>query len=150
MTDAIRTAAGVCTAVNLAAGLVGAWAWWRGTSGAAGRMFWPLCRAGQALAALLALLGAVALATGYDAGSSLLFLYLLLPVVVSFIGEQLRIASAQTVLDQRGLESAQDMERLAEREQRSIVLAIVGREAGVMALACLVMAFLALRALGTL
>ena len=149
MTGAAEIAAGVCAAVNLAAGLVGGWAWWRGTSGAAGRMFWPLCRTGQIAAGALAVLAGVAILTGYDAPNSLLYLYLVLPIVVSVIAEQLRLASAQTILDQRGLETAQAMEGLPEAEQRSIVLAIVGREIGILALAAFVIAFLALRVLGT-
>lgn len=149
MTGAAETAASLCAALNLAAGLVGAWAWWRGTSGAAGRMFWPLCRAGQIAAGGLAVLAGVAIVTGYDAPDSLLYLYLLLPLVVSVIAEQLRLASAQTILDQRGLQSAREMEGLTDAEQRSIVLAIVGREIGVLALAGFVVAFLALRVLGT-
>jgi len=65
---------------------------------------------------------------------------------VSFVAEQLRIVSADTVLAARGLESAQDMRALADAEQRSIVLAIVRRELGVMTLAALVILGLALRA----
>jgi hypothetical protein len=57
------------------------------------------------------------------------------------------VLAAQTVLDARGLEDAQAVGRLAEREQRSVVLQIVRRELGVMALAAGVIAFLALRAL---
>jgi hypothetical protein len=149
MTSAAQIAAGVCAAVNLAAGSVGAWAWWRGTSGAAGRAFWPLCRAGQIMAGALSVLAAVALLSGYDAPSSLLYLYLILPLVVSILAEQLRLAAAQTILDQRGMDSAREMEELDEAGQRSIVLAIIGREIGILALAGFVIAFLALRVLGT-
>jgi hypothetical protein len=69
---------------------------------------------------------------------------------VSFIAEQFRVTSAETVLEANGLEDAQAMRRLDDAGQRSIVLAIVRREMGVMALAALVVAFLALRAVGTL
>ena len=62
------------------------------------------------------------------------------------VAEQLRITSAESVLAARGLESAQDMRGLDEAAQRSIVLAIVRREIGVMALAALVILGLALRA----
>ena len=65
---------------------------------------------------------------------------------MSFVAEQLRIASAETVLAARGLDAAQDMRALDEAGQRSIVLAIVRRELGVMALAALVILGLALRA----
>lgn len=149
MTQAAQIAAIACAIVNLAAGAAGGWAWWRDTGGAAARAFWPLCRAGQAGATVLAVIAAVAIATGYDAPSSLVYLYLLLPIAVSVIAEQLRLAAAQTILDQRDLENARAMEALSEPEQRSIVLAIVGREIGVLALGALVIAFLALRVLGT-
>jgi hypothetical protein len=149
MTSAAQIAASVCAAVNLAAGIVGAYAWWRGTTGAAGRAFWPLCRAGQITAGALALLAGVAILTGYDAPSSLLYLYLILPIVVSVFAEQLRLAAAQTILDQHGMESARDMEALDAAGQRSIVLAIVGREIGILAIGAFVIAFLALRVLGT-
>jgi hypothetical protein len=68
---------------------------------------------------------------------------------VSFIAEQLRIASAQAVLDQRGYESATAVGKLAEDEQRTIVVAIVQRELGVMVLAALVMVALLARAATT-
>ena len=69
--------------------------------------------------------------------------------MVSIIAEQLRLASAQTVLDQRELEDAQAVGALPEEEQMTIVRAIMRREAGVMTIAALVIAFLALRVLGT-
>jgi hypothetical protein len=53
------------------------------------------------------------------------------------------------VLDARGLEDAQAVGRLDEDGQRSVVLAILRREMGVMTLAAVVVVFLALRAWGT-
>jgi len=132
-------------AANLVAGGLGAWAWWRGE---AGRAFWWAVRAGQAAATALAVLAAVLLVSGYDARQDLLYLYLLLPIAVSIIAEQLRVASAQTVLDQRGIEDAQAVGRLPETQQHDVVWAIVRREAGVMTVAALVIALLALRVLG--
>jgi hypothetical protein len=87
--------------------------------------------------------------TGFAPADSLFWLYALLPLAVGFVAEQFRLAAAQTVLDSRDLEDAQAVGRLDERGQRSVVLAIVRREIGVMALAALVVAFLALRAYGT-
>ena len=136
-------AALVCAAVNLLAGAVGAWHWWQVTTG---RLFWPLARLGQACAVALAALAGVLAVTGSDPDSGLFWLYAVLPVAVSFIAEQLRVASAQTVLDARDLEDARAMAALPEGQQRSIVLAIVRREMGVMAAAALVICFLALRA----
>ena len=87
--------------------------------------------------------------TGFAPADGLFWLYALLPVAVGFVAEQLRLAAAQTVLDARGLEDAQAVGRLDEAGQRSVVRAILRREMGVMALAALVVAFLALRAWGT-
>jgi hypothetical protein len=130
----------------LAAGAVGAWRWW---TVAPSRTFWVLCRTTQGLAIAGAVVAGVLYLAGFDPADGLYWLYALLPVAVSFVGEQLRLLSAQTVLDARGLEDAQAVGRLPEDGQRSVVLAIVRREMGVMTLTCLVIAFLALRALGT-
>ena len=61
----------------------------------------------------------------------------------------MRVASAQTILDQRDLDSAQAVGALPEHEQRGVVIEIVRREIGVMALSAFVVVFLALRAAGT-
>jgi hypothetical protein len=146
MADAAAAGALIVAAINAAAAAWGAWRWWIVSPS---RAFWVLVRAGQAAAAGLAILsGALALA-GYEPADGLYWLYALLPVAVSFVAEQFRIASAQTVLDARDLEDAQAVGRLDEAGQRSVVLAIVRREMGVMALAAFVVAFLALRAAGT-
>ena len=65
------------------------------------------------------------------------------------MAEQLRVASAQTILDQRGLEGSEAVAGLPEQEQQTLVAQIVRREIGVMALSALVVVFLALRAAGT-
>jgi len=80
----------------------------------------------------------------------LYYLYALLPIFIGFAAEQLRILSAQTVLDARGFEDAQAVAVLPEAEQNALVLTIVRRETGVMALAGLVIAFLCWRALITI
>ena len=139
-------AAVIVAVLNLGAGALGGVAWWRGE---AARPFWPAVRVGQLSTTFLAVLAGVLLVSGYDADSDLLYLYLLLPIAVSIIAEQLRLASAQTVLDQRGLENAQAVGALPADEQMAIVHAIMRREAGVMTVAALVIAFLALRVLGT-
>lgn len=129
-------------AVNAAAGLYGAWCWWRLTSP---RAFWWLARTGQALVALEALQGSVLLLAGEEL-PRLHLVYGLVPLGISFVAEQLRVASAQTVLDQRGLESPQAVGDLPAGEQREIVEAIVRRELGVIAASALVITFLGLRA----
>ncbi len=129
--------------VNAAAGALGAWRWWRVEPSDA---FWVLARAGQAAAAVLVLVAGVAYVMGSRPDDGLFWVYALTPVAVGFFAEQFRLISAQTVLDARGLENAQAMGRLPEAEQRSIVLQIVRRELGVVALSAGVVAFLALRA----
>ncbi len=113
------------------------------------RVFWILARAGQIASGALAVVAGILALGGHEPADGLFWLYAVLPAVVSFVAEQFRIASAQTVLDARDLEDAQAVGRLDEQGQRSVVLAIVRREIGVMALAALVVAFLALRAAGT-
>jgi hypothetical protein len=128
------------------AAVVGAWAWWylRSSQG-----FWWVVRASQAVAIVLAVTAGIAAAAGHRPDDGLFWVYALTPVVVSFVGEQLRIVSAQTILDARGLADAQAVGALPDTEQRSIVTAIVRREVGVMALAAGVTCFLALRAVAT-
>ena len=146
MTQVAELFALVVVVTNAAAAVVGAWRWWTVEPS---RAFWALCRAGQAAAVGLALCAGVLAALGFGPDDGLFWLYALLPVVVSYVAEQLRIVSAQTVLDARGLEDAAAMGRLDEPGQRSIVLAIVRREIGVMTIAAVAIAFLALRAWGT-
>jgi len=136
----------VVAAINLLAGALGGWAWHRDE---ASRAFWLTARAGQFAATAMAGLALVMIVSGYHPGSGLLWLYMILPVAVSIIAEQLRIGSAQTVLDANDLEDAQAVGRLAESDQQLIVHAIVRRETGVIALAALVIVVLALRVLAT-
>lgn len=118
-----------------AATLWGAWCWWRWQPG---QWFWRLLRAAQATVVLEVVLGGVLLLT-HKKAVTLHYIYGVLPILVSFIGEQLRIASAQMVLDSRGFESTEEVGRLPATEQRQLVLSIVRREVGVMTLAALVM-----------
>lgn len=134
------------TALALATALLGAWVWWR-SSGS--RIFWGMWRATQLATTVLAAVALAAAITGIDPKSGLFWLYMLLPIAVSVIAEQLRIATAQYVLDQRGLEDAQAVGRLEPAGQREIVHQIAGRELATAALACVVIGFLALRVLGT-
>jgi hypothetical protein len=146
MTETAHVIALCVAIVNGCAGVVAAVLWWRVEP----RPYaWWLIRAGQAAAVAQALAAGVLAASGMKPADGLYWLYALLPVAVGFVAEQLRIASAQTVLDARDLEDAQAVGRLPEDEQRSVVLQIVRRELGVMAAAALVVAFLALRAAGT-
>jgi hypothetical protein len=130
------------TAVNAAAGLLGAWCWWRRRPS---RAFWPLLRAGQALVAVTAADGVILLALG-EKLPALHLIYGLTPLGVSFVGEQLRLASADSVLQARDLEGTDAVRALPEGEQRALVAEIVRREMGVMAASALVVVLLALRA----
>jgi hypothetical protein len=135
----------VVIAVNALAALAGLYAWWRAPT----RMFWPLLRAGQALVMIEAVIGAALLLDGKDL-PRLHLIYGLVPIAVAFVAEQLRLASAETVLQQHELEGAKDVARLPEPEQRALVAAIVRRETGVMAASAAVVALLCLRAQGWL
>jgi hypothetical protein len=143
MTAVHAAVGGLMCALFAAAAALGGWRWWRVEPSEA---FWRLLRAAQVIMLLEAGLGGVLLLLGKQPSDDLHYVYGLLPIAVSFVAEQLRITSAETVLAARGLESAQDMHGLDGVEQRSIVVAIVRREIGVMALAALVILALALRA----
>jgi hypothetical protein len=131
-------------AVNLAAGAWGVWCWWVDRPATA---FWPLLRIGQGLVIVQAADGAVLLLAGHDL-PELHLIYGLVPLGVSFVAEQLRLVTAETVMAQRGLEGRAGVEALPEAEQHELVRAIVRREMGVMAASALVVAALGVRASG--
>src|SRR5271165_6221854 len=106
-------------------------------------------RASQVLAFGYALLAGALYISNHRASSSLYYLYALLPIVIGFVAEQLRIVAADHVLTSRDLDEAAQVADLPADEQQSIVMSILRREMGVMALAALVVCFLALRAAGT-
>ena len=132
-----------CLAVIAAAALAGIWAWYRNPRL---RLFWWLLRAAQGLLVLEAVLGGIYDISPHHRASSLHIIYGIVPILVSFVAEQLRIASAQMVLDSRGFENAAAVGRLPDSEQRVIVDTIVHRELGVMVLAAIVMTVLVVRA----
>ncbi len=134
-----------CIVLVGAAMLWGAWCWHRHQQS---RLFWRLLRAGQVAVVLEVAIGGVLVALGKKE-SSLHLIYGLLPLAVSFLGEQLRISSAQAILDQRGLESAAAVGQLPDEEQQDVVAAIIQRELGVMVLTALVVFALLIRAAGT-
>jgi hypothetical protein len=131
--------------LNAVAGGAGGWLWWRVEPRP---WVWPLIRTGQVAAIALAAVAGAAYVSGSDPDDGLFWLYAVLPVPIGFFAEQFRVLSARTVLDARGLEDATAVGGLPEAEQRSVVLAIVRRELGVMAVSAGVSAFLALRAAG--
>ncbi len=143
MGEASAIAGAVVAALFVLAGGLGAWRWYRVETS---RAFWVLLRVAQAALVGYVVLVGVLLATGRRPDDDLFYVYALLPVAVSFVAEQLRIAAADTVLAARGLPDAQAVGRLDEAGQRSVVTAILRRELGVMAVAALVIAGLLVRA----
>ncbi len=146
MTGAYVVVGAVVAALFAAAGAWGTWRWYRVEPSA---RFWPLLRFAQVALLVQLVFGAGLLLAGRRPEDDLYYVYALLPVLISFAAEQLRISAAETVLEARGLESAQQVGGLPVAEQRSVALAIVRRELGVMALAALVIAGLLIRALFT-
>jgi hypothetical protein len=143
--NALHAGLGIAmVAVNLGAGAFGAGAWALARSGHS-RLFWLLLRAGQALAVLVAADGLILVIAGRDL-PELHLVYGLTPLGVSFLAEQLRLASADSVLQARGLEDAEGMRELPESDQRGIVRAILRREMGVMAISAVVVGVLGMRA----
>jgi hypothetical protein len=128
--------------LNLVAFGWGAWAWYRQQPS---MWFWRLLRGGQSMVVLEAVLGGVLLLMGKKV-SNLHLIYGVLPLIVSFMAEQLRISAAQMILDKRGFESAKEVGRLSADEQRQVVMSVVRREIGVMTLSALVTVALVARA----
>jgi hypothetical protein len=124
---------------NLVAGVWGGVAWLqsRPTVG-----FWYALRVAQVLVVLQAMLGLIVIWLGSE-GDGLHILYGALPLLVSFLAELARAGAAQLEIGEL------DFESLDESQQREVALAIVRREMGIMAVSCLVIFFLALRAAGT-
>jgi hypothetical protein len=142
-TTIAEIAALLTLAFNGVAGALAGWCWWQVRPSATA---WRLLRAGQAVAVAQAAVAGVLALSGYHPADSLYWLYALLPVAIGFIAEQLRIVSADQILENREIPDAQAVGELPEAEQRSVVLAIARREIGVTALAGIVVAVLALRA----
>ena len=70
---------------------------------------------GQGSALTLAVAVGSLAAAGKHPREGLFYLYALLPLAVAFVAEQLRVASAQTILDQHGIENAQAVGTLPEQ-----------------------------------
>jgi hypothetical protein len=152
MNQAVVAGCLAVAALNALPAVLGGWIWNRGGPGEHGgsvNAFWVLLRVGQGSALMLALAVGSLAAAGKSPTEGLFYLYALLPLAVAFVAEQLRVASAQTILDQHGLADAQAVGLLPQQEQQTLVASIVRREIGVMALSALVVVVLALRAAGT-
>jgi len=137
---AVHIAVGVALiAANLVAGIWGGVAWLRADPTVG---FWYALRVAQVTVVLQAMIGLILVFTGSIA-EDLHYLYGALPLLVSFLAELVRAGAAQQEL------GALDFKALPEERQRRVALAIVRREMGIMAVSCLVITFLALRAAGT-
>lgn len=126
-------------AANLVAGVWGGINWLERRPSAG---FWYALRVAQAFVIFQALLGLSLAFSGHHA-DELHYLYGGLPLLVSLLAEVIRIGSAQAEIGEL------DIHELPEERQTEIALAIVRRDTGIMATACLVIFFLALRAAGT-
>lgn len=131
--------------LNVIAALFGGWCWWRAKPS---QWFWRVMRTAQITVVVQVLLGGVLVLIGHKP-SSLHVLYGVLPLLVAILAEQLRAATAQLVLDSRGFESNEEVGELAPEEQRGLVVAILQREIGVMALSAVVVVVLLARAAAT-
>jgi hypothetical protein len=146
MTTAAQALAIAVVVSSLAAGLVGAGYWW---SVRPERLPWLLIRGAQIVAGAQAIGAAVLAIAGLHPDDDLYWLYAALPIAVGFFAEQLKLVSAQSVLDARDLADGAAVAKLPADRQRSVVTAILRRELGVVTIAAVVSAFLALRAFGT-
>ncbi len=136
----VHLVVGVCLiAANLVAGVWGGYSWLerRPTVG-----FWYALRIAQVTVMIQALLGLALAFSGHHA-DKLHYLYGALPLVVSLLAELVRAGSAAQEL------GAVEFRSLPEERQTQLAQAIVRRETGIMATACLVIFLLALRAAGT-
>jgi hypothetical protein len=148
--ESVVAAALAVAALNLTPAALGAWVWFRGDPGGAlARTFWIAVRVGQAAALVFVIALGVLAAAGHYSSEHLFYLYALLPLAVAFVAEQLRLLSAQAILDQRGLAGAAEVGTLPESEQQQLLFEVVRRELGVMTLSAFVVAGLALRAAST-
>jgi hypothetical protein len=132
-------------ALNVLAAVYGGWCWWRADPSP---WFWRLLRAGQLIVVVQVALGGVLVLLGHRT-KSLHVLYGVLPLLVALLAEQLRAATAQMVLDGQGFGSTEEVGQLPEEEQRAIVVSILQREVGVMALSAVVVVVLLARAAAT-
>jgi heme A synthase len=126
--------------LNLAAGAIGGWAWFKLRPSVP---FWYLLRFAQIAVFIQAALGALLLVTGHSAKEDLHYLYGILPLVISFIAEGARLGAAQRELGEL------DIESFPPEAQEKIAMQIVRREMGIMAVSCIVIFFLAVRAATT-
>ena len=139
MKDA-HIAAGIAVLVlNFAGGAWGGITWLRHRASFG---FWYVLRAAQLAVVIEVILGGIVL-LDHSAGDDLHYIYGGLPLLVALIAEGARAGAAGQELGDT------DFESLPIDTQRQFALAIVRRETGIMAISCIVVFFLALRAAAT-
>ena len=123
MDEAVRAGCLAVAALNLVPALLGLLAFYRGDMSTERSCAGSgcCCASGRAAALALAIAVGSLAAAGHYSDESLFYLYALLPLAIGFVAEQLRVASAQTILDQRGLEGSQAVAALPEAEQHELV-----------------------------
>ena len=126
--------------LNLLAAAWGGVAWLRRRASIS---FWYMLRAAQVSVFIQVMLGALLVVTGHEAADGLHYLYGVLPLPVSLLAEAARTGAAEREIGEL------EFETLPGDQQRTIALAIVRREMGIMTVSCIVIFFLALRAAGT-
>ena len=135
----------IAIALNVIAALYGGWCYWRLK---AGRGFWRVLRSAQVVVVVEAALGGVLVLIGHKT-SSLHILYGVLPLLVSFFAEQLRVVDGADGPRRAGIRVDRGGGKLPAEEQRGLVMTILQREIGVMALSAVVVVVLLARAAAT-
>ena len=134
----LHIAVGFCViALNLAAGAIGGYAWFRSRPSIP---FWYLLRLAQVSVFIEALIGGLLVVTNHEPNEDLHYVYGILPLAISFIAEGARAGAAHRELGET------DFEALDADTQQEVALAIVRREMGIMAVSCWVIFFVAMRA----
>lgn len=127
----------VVIGLNLVAGLWGclAWLYRRATTN-----FWYILRLAQASVVAQVTLGAIIFIADHEPSDKLHLVYGVLPLVVMLVGEGLRVGVAARIVGDR------DIHKLDSAKQQEIAMQIVRREMGIMAVACLLIVALSVRA----
>jgi len=103
-------------------------------------IFWYVLRASQIAIGVQVALGLLLVTTNHRAAQEIHYLYGILPLFIMFITEMMRVGAAQKVVGDI------EYDKLPEDEARALALQIFIAETRVMALGCLIIAALALRA----
>lgn len=126
---------------NALAGSFGALAWALQRPSA---LFWYLLRAAQAIVVAQVTLGLLLLAQGLRPPDELHYLYGAGPLIVTLVSEAMRAGAAHSELA-----GVPDLDALDRDEQADIGRRVLRREMGIMAVGCLLIVTLALRAVYT-